>query len=181
MIKISNDFNIENLYIFHETPRNQYYIPGDSSIILNKAPNIIYRTDFSFYNKSAVATDEYINGDITEWIWPTFYFVSTNWAFNLPKFVLTKQITIPVGSNLNQTELILIPFIHCSNSLFLLEVYDTNNELSAPDWAIVDIYQKTVTLDFNSISKSIKSYDLTFVAKLAPFSISDLYPKNYLT
>ena len=74
---------------------------------------------------------------------------------------MTKQITIPVGSNLNQTELILIPFIHCSNSLFLLEVYDTNNELSAPDWAIVDIYQKTVTLDFNSISKSIKSYNKT--------------------
>ena len=62
-IEYGNNFYIDNLYIFHETLKSQYYIPGDSSFILNKAPNIIYRTDFSFYNKSAVATDEYITGD----------------------------------------------------------------------------------------------------------------------
>ena len=140
-MSINNNFYIDNLYIFHETLKSQYYIPGDSSFILNKAPNIIYRTDFSFYNKSAVATDEYITGDITEWIWPTFYFQATNWAFNLPQFVLNNSITIPVGSNMNQTELILTPFTQCTNSLFYLEVYDANNKLSAPDWTVVDIYK----------------------------------------
>ena len=63
----------------------------------------------------------------------------------------------------------------------MLEVYDGNNKSTAPEWVTVDIFQKTATLIMKLVPTNIKLYSLIFCAKLAPYSISDVYNSNYST
>ena len=65
---------------------------------------------------------------------PVFHFLDTNCSFNLPEFTMNLYNKIQVGTNLTQTLFEYIPYTHCTNSLFMLNVHDKYNVSYIPEW-----------------------------------------------
>ena len=58
------------------------------------APNLYYGNTTSIYNRSFQIYD-YVNHDVTEWIWPKFYWdEAEQWNYPLPKYILENTYSI---------------------------------------------------------------------------------------
>ena len=87
----------------------------------------------------------------------------------------------PIGTNVAKSKYEYTPYIHCTNSMFMFNVYGKNNATYTPAWVDVNIINKTVIIDLNLVPTTIKSYSLNFNAVLVPHSTTNIYNNNYST
>ena len=139
-------------------------------------PNF-YITNSSFlYNPFQNVTDSYVT-DITQWIWPRPAAELTNWSYSLPSFNLSSQYSIHVGKKYN-TNMIMTPFSHWQNALFIIIVNDINTN-DTPEWIMIDQPNKSITVNVSQVSST--GNNISMSAKMITYFINNISTSKYTT
>ena len=143
----------------------------------NLTPNFYITNSSSLYNPLKNVTDAYVT-DITQWIWPRPATELTNWSYSLPSFNLLSQYSIHVGKNY-ATNLILTPFSHWQNALFIISVNDINTN-DTPKWIMIDQPNKSITVNVSQVS-STGIFNVSMAAKMITYFINSIDTSKYTT
>ena len=174
---VPNDILYKNSYVVSNQDFEELLYSYDSNNLsfifsVNSTINVKYYQRFeAFKSPGELAIYKEIN--VTDWIWPEYCPLASEWNPTLPEFILNNYIIFKVGSNLDPVYT-LKPFESWQNIKFFIRVWQgfDNNVWIIPSWVTINQTSSTVIIDSSRII-SVGSFIMIFEAQIVSYTFSE--------
>ena len=124
--------------------------------LLNSNLSVLYLSNLDLFHDYQILAN-FIENDITSWLWPNYSPSVYFWTPKLPAFVLLQTYSISVRGNASESSL-YIPFEHWQNSRFLIRAWANDptedGTWVVPNWVIVNQTTASIQIDPKNVSSA---------------------------